>query len=254
MVAVGDDIFVANGTGNSITEFDAVHGTAHTISGAAFKFSDPVAEAVSNGHLYVLSAAGPVTEIATATGALVGVASGAAYGFATPTSISATGRHVYVTNSTGNTVTVINATTLAHATTLSAAGYKFSKPTGSTVLGKKLWVTDWGNDSVTVISTKNNHVVRVITDDEYLPTPGPVIAGSGFVYAASPPGASPMVTQVTPKTGKINWMMCNTNGPYQFNNPQAMALAGQNLWIVNEGGNSLTQMNSVSGALIRTVS
>jgi len=56
------------------------------------------------------------------------------------------------------------------------------------------------------------------------------------------------------------WMMCNTNGPYEFSNPQALAVAGSTLWVVNEGGlnapygPSLTEMNASSGALIRTIS
>jgi len=30
-------------------------------------------------------------------------------------------------------------------------------------------------------------------------------------------------------------------------------VAGTNLWVVNEGGNSLTEMDTVTGALIRTI-
>jgi hypothetical protein len=46
--------------------------------------------------------------------------------------------------------------------------------------------------------------------------------------------------------------MCNTNGPYLFNNPQSLVVAGTNLWVVNEGGNSLTEMDTASGNLIKT--
>jgi hypothetical protein len=49
-------------------------------------------------------------------------------------------------------------------------------------------------------------------------------------------------------------MMCNTNGPYLFNNPQSAVVAGSNLWVVNEGSSSLTEMDTDSGALIRTIS
>jgi hypothetical protein len=82
---------------------------------------------------------------------------------------------------------------------------------------------------------------------------GPIAYGNGYLFAVSPPGWSPMVTQITPSPATVNWMMCNTNGPYLFNDPQAVVVAGTNLWVVNEGGNSLTEMDTVTGALIRTI-
>ena len=70
-----------------------------------------------------------------------------------------------------------------------------------------------------------------------------------------------MITQIAPNGiyKKLIWMMCNTNGPYTFSNPQAMALYGPYLWVVNAGGaggpvgNSVTEMNAYTGALIRVV-
>lgn len=82
---------------------------------------------------------------------------------------------------------------------------------------------------------------------------GPITYGNGYVFAVSPPGSSPMVSQITPSPASANWMMCNTNGPYLFNNPEALVVAGSDLWVVNEGGNSLTEMDTVTGNLIRTI-
>jgi hypothetical protein len=62
-----------------------------------------------------------------------------------------------------------------------------------------------------------------------------------------------MVSQISTTPAVVNWMMCNTNGPYLFNNPEAVVVVGSNLWVVNEGGNSLTEMDTVTGNLIRTV-
>jgi len=81
-----------------------------------------------------------------------------------------------------------------------------------------------------------------------------VVTGDGYVFVISPPGYSPMVTQITPSTGTANWMMCNTNGPYLFDNPESAVVTGSDLWVVNEGGNSLTEMDASSGALLQTVS
>ena len=93
-----------------------------------------------------------------------------------------------------------------------------------------------------------------MVSSDYLPTPAPITSGDGYVFTASPPGASPMVTQITASTGSVNWMMCNTNAAYLFNNPQALVVAGSDLWVVNEGGNSLTEMDADSGALLGTFS
>jgi len=49
-------------------------------------------------------------------------------------------------------------------------------------------------------------------------------------------------------------MMCNYNGPYLFNDPQAAVVSGDNLWVVNQASSSLTALNTDSGALIRTIS
>ena len=84
-------------------------------------------------------------------------------------------------------------------------------------------------------------------DSGWLPMVGPITYGDDYLFTASPPGASPMVSQITTAPPTANWMMCNTNGPYVFNNPQALVVAGTNLWVVNEGGNSLTEMDTDSG-------
>jgi hypothetical protein len=108
---------------------------------------------------------------------------------------------------------------------------------------------------VTELEAASGAAVQVITSDAgYLPIPGPITFGDGYVFAADPPGSSPMITQITAKSGTVKWMMCNTNGPYLFNNPESLVVAGADLWVVNEGGNSLTEMDADSGALITTIS
>jgi hypothetical protein len=114
IVAAGRDLFVANGAGDSVTEVDATsRSLVRTISGAQFEFSDPIAMAVRDGDRFVLSAAGRVTEVATATGSLVGVAAGARIGFGAPSSIAASAHDLYVTNRGADTITKMNASTLA---------------------------------------------------------------------------------------------------------------------------------------------
>jgi DNA-binding beta-propeller fold protein YncE len=254
MIALGRDVFVANGAGNSVTEFDSsTRSPIRTIAGGQFHFSDPIALAGEHGRLYVLSSSGSVTGIGTASGSLVGVASGTQFGFDHPKGIAASGNNLYVTNSGSDSITTIDDQTMTFVTRLRGPGYGLRKPIGAVIDGKNLWVTNEAGDSVSEISTKTNAPVRVVVDHTNLPTPGPITVGDGYVFTVSPPGDSPMVTQVEPG-GSVPWMMCNTNGPYLFSNPQAAVVSGDNLWVISKGSSSLTEMNTDSGALIRTIS
>lgn len=252
---VGADLFVANRANNSVSEFQAsTRRHVRTIYGTRYRFSAPIALAVSGGDLFVLNAGGSVTEVVVKSGAFVGTASGSAYKFKSPSAIAVAAGKVFVVNSGGNTVTVFNASTRAFTASLSGSSFGFSSPKGIAYDGANLWVTNQAGDSVTEVSPTTLHELKVVTSDEgYFPDIGPIVYGDGYLFTASPPGSSPMVTQIVRSPLSEPWMMCNTNGPYLFNNPQALAVAGGILWVVNEGGNSLTEMNADSGALIRTV-
>jgi len=254
VLAVGSDIFVANGAGNSVTEIKVGNNRrVRIIRGPRYDFHDPVALASSGNTLYILSATGVVTEVATGTGRRVGVASGSQYGFATPTGLVVADGLVFVANSAANSVTVLNATTLAETAILSDPSFGFNTPIGLAFDGTDIWVTNQGGDSVTELSPATLQAVTVLVSG-YLPMVGPVTFGDGYVFTLSPPGSSPMVSQIVPSPASVTWMMCNTNGPYLFDNPESLALSGSNLWVANESGNSLTEMDSDTGALIRTVS
>jgi len=251
IIAVGHDLFVANSTDGTVTEVEAsTRSLVRTIRG----LSDPVAITSANGYLYVLNGAGSVAKVSIESGAQVGLASGSQFGFMTPLGIAASSSDLFVTNSAANSVTEINDATMTLVTTLRGSRYGFSKPTGAMINGADLWITNQGGDSVTDIDVNTDRVVRVIVDHTNLPTPGPITIGAGYVFTVSPPGDSPMVSQIAPHNGAVTWMMCNSNGPYLFSDPQAVVVAGSNLWVVNEGSSSLTEMDSDSGALIRTIS
>ena len=252
---VGSDVFVANGAGDSVTEFGAADRTAvRVIAGPQFQFSDPIALTADPNELFVLSATGAITGVSPTTGGLLGVAAGPQYGFRGPSSIAVSGSNLFVTNSAGNSVSVIDAGTLGLIKLLKGPQYRFHTPTAAVIHGGDLWVTNRTSDSVTQLSASTGNLIRVIVDHTNLPTPGPITAGDGYVFTLSPPGVSPMVSQIDPAKGKVNWMMCNGNGPYLFANPQAVAVAGSNLWVVNKDSNSLTEMDTDTGDLIRTIS
>ena len=136
---------------------------------------------------------------------------------------------------------------------LSSSRYGFKHPSGVTSHRTTVWVANESGGSVTVLSATTGAAIRVIRNSN-LAMPGPITYGAGYVFTASPPGSSPMVSQVVAATSTVTWMMCNTNGPYRFDDPQAVVVAGSRLWVLNTGGNSLTLMSTTTGALISTIS
>ena len=251
IVTTGGDLFVANRSTDTVTELDA---TSHALVEYIPGFTEPIALATGGGDLYVLNAPGSVAKVAIADGQIVATASGSQFGFSAPLGIAVAGTDLFVTNSAANSVTTINDQTMTLSTILNGPSYKFSIPTGAAVSGGNLWVTNFGGDSATEIVAATGKVVRVVVDHTNLPTPGPITVGDGYVFTVSPPGVSPMVSQIEPTSGTVAWIKCNTNGPYLFSNPQAAAVYADNLWVVSKGSSSLTQMDTDTGDLIRTIS
>ncbi len=259
LVAAGPGLWVADGAGGSVTELSLATGRVVRDVGG---LSSPVALATDCEHaLFVLGRAGVVTKLSLATGKVLGRAAGHQFGFDRPTAVAWAAGHVYVADAGGDAVSIIDPNTMK-LQALRRSGFGFADPTGLSVLGGRVWVTDTAGQSLTELVAASGKLVRTVPDiSGYLPAPGPVAAGDGDLYVASPPGGSPMITRVIPgRAVRLPWMMCNTNGPYTFSNPQALVVDGAHLWVVNQGGgagapagNSVTEMDAMSGALVRVL-
>lgn len=250
---VDGDLFVANSAGDSVSEIKTTNRHhVRTIKGTGYGFSDPLALASYGADLFVLNGTGSVTEVATATGALLGVANAPADGFDVPTGIDVADGLVFVVDSGSDSVTVLRAATRALVAVLSGPSFAFATPIGVTFDGTDVWVTNQADESVTELSPVTLQELNVVVSGN-LPMVGPITYGDGYVFTVSPPGSSPMVSQIIPSSATVTWMMCNTNYPFQFDNPQSLAVDGENLWVANEGGNSLSEMDADTGVWIRTV-
>ena len=264
---VGRDLFVASGRGDSVTELNAKTGAVIRImAGINYGFTYPVAMASEGSrYLFILCTDGSVAKVVIATGQYLGEATGRHFGFDNPTSLVVVGKNIFVANSGSNSVTEVNARNMSLVKILSgpggAANDPFHTPIGMVSEGGNIWVTNQAGLSVTEFSAATGTVVQVVPNTEnYLPSPGAIAYGDGYFFVTSPPGRSPMVTQLaSTDPAKMPWMMCNTNGPYTFSNPQALVVYGGDLWVVNEGGaggppgNSLTEMSASTGALVQVV-
>ena len=270
MVAVGSTLFVANddGASSTLTEFRPSTTTATVLSGSSYALDDPLALAVSRGHLFVLDSDSVVSEVDASTGAAIATFSGSKFAFDDPTSIAASGSEVFVVDAGSDAVTAFApATGVVSHISGPTFQFDFTVPSGTPVAPAAatksgvLWVTSPATSTVTEIDVDTLGLRQVVTNSN-LAMPGPILATSEYVFTASPPSTSPMISQITRKTSVVNWMMCNTNADYYFNDPQSLVVVGSSLWVVNEGGvsgvngnvASLTQMDIDSGDLVRVVS
>jgi hypothetical protein len=165
MTVVGDDLFVGNGSGSSVTELDASTGAlVRVLSSPAYKFSYPQAMAVAGRDLFVANATGnSVTELDASTGALVKVLSGPAYKFNGPEATAVAGDDLFVGNGGGSSVTELDAFTGALVKVLSGPAYKFNEPQGMAVAGGDLFVANGDGNSVTELDASTGALVRVLS-------------------------------------------------------------------------------------------
>jgi DNA-binding beta-propeller fold protein YncE len=95
-------VWVANGSGNSVTELNATTGALVQV----ISVSMPFAVSSDGTHVWVPTEFGnSVTELNAASGALVKVITAPSYGFFGPTGISSDGTNVWVANFADQTVT-----------------------------------------------------------------------------------------------------------------------------------------------------
>jgi DNA-binding beta-propeller fold protein YncE len=161
------------------------------------------------------------------------------------------GGQAWVTNTHGNAVTEFDATSGAWIRTVTSPAYQLKSPSGIAFDGTRLWVADYATSTITVIVAATGALSQVVSTSSA--GPESVAAGDSRVYVTSPDGYYPMLTAYAASSAGYQWMMCNSNGPYSFNNPQAPLVVGTVLWVANASGNSLTEMDATSGAYLRTV-
>src|ERR1035437_883053 len=107
----GTHVWVANFSGNSVTELNESNGSrVRVINAKADGFIAPNGVAVSGTHVWVTNFSGnSVTELNASNGSLVRVINATADGFNAPVGVAVSGTHVWVANFSGNSVTELNA-------------------------------------------------------------------------------------------------------------------------------------------------
>jgi DNA-binding beta-propeller fold protein YncE len=257
------DVFAANHT-STVSEFSATTGGfVRTLSAHNLHLGDPIAMAIVGADLWVVNeSTNSLTEIATATGNLVRTVTNQPFGavaFDGPVAITVAGQNLWIANDGTNSIAEVASRTGSITRVISSSADGFAMPAGVAYDGTHIWVTESATDAVTELMASTGALVQLITNSSLdggygFWSPSVIVAGAGVVYVASPPGGSPMITQIATSTGVANWMMCNTNYDFNFLNPDGMAIDAGNLFVANGANNTLSEMNASTGVWIQDVS
>jgi len=192
-----------------------------------------------------------------------GVASAVAPGsfntaeFDVPSGLAFGGGHLWVTNQAGNSLTEIDPSTGAWMGSFLGRHYSFKQPTAITSVGPDLFVAN-GSGSLSELRASNGAAVRTISGAAFGFVHPIALAVSGstvLVLNAGRPSATPAVagsiSEINAQTGKL---LRNVSGSsYAFDNPIALAVSGPDTYVADVANNSVTEVDTATGALVRVI-
>jgi hypothetical protein len=218
----------------------------------------------AHGHVVEACATGEVVEWSAATGHEARAIAPSTTRLTDAAGLAVLGTTAYVTNDATaaahhqpDGVTALSLATgrrLRAVTNATNAAYGFSQPAGISSDGTHLWVANRAANTVDELA--RGSMAFLAGSGTNLTAPATVLATPKFTWvsSASVNGSSSMVTQfyVVDKAIASPWMMCNSNGPYQFGDPSGFTMSGTDLWVANAANNLVDQMNGSTGALVNT--
>lgn len=220
--------------------------------------------AIDAGRLVAACSNGVVTVWQATTGALVRTISARSTHLTDVTGIATLRGDAYLTNaataapgSAPDSVTALSLATgqrLRSVTNATSATYAFSSPSAIASDGTHLWESNANGNTVDELAAGS--LAFMASSGTNLTAPAVVLATPSYTWvsSASVNGSSSMVTQFYVANHLIMspWMMCNSNGPYQFGDPSGFTMHGGMLWVANAANNLVDQMNGSTGALVGT--
>jgi hypothetical protein len=248
LAADSGHIWVANRTGNSVTEIDPARGAwVWTFGGAGYGFNQPVAIVASGSDLFVANGGGSVTELSAVNGALIRTIAGPQYRLSDPVAIQADGDVILILNGgpTGS-ITEINANTGQLVGIISGPSFSFDQPVALTVAGTDVFVADQASNSVTEVDPTAQVLVAVIP----LPSnssPDGIASGDGSVWASD--SGTNAATQINASTGAVVKTYDNSVGDYGFGSPSVAIDTGGSAFIASPYGSSpmVTKLSDTAG-------
>jgi hypothetical protein len=263
IAAGGGNVWAANDRHNpgSVTKLDTGSGTTTKIAGSFNDIANPTAVAVQGTNVWVANLGvqtksgftgfGSVTELDASTGSVRKTIPGSKAGITYPDSIAVSGPYVWVVDGGYHGglggVTRIDSRN-GNLLTLTGGNYGFERPAAIAVSGGHVWVLNdpyRGGLSVTEMNESDGSFVRRLAGPQYgfgayvsyLQYRAQGIAAAGDrVWVVDPAGGSDghgAVTEIDATTGNLVRVL--SGAPYNFYQPNAIAIAGSQVWVSNFG-------------------
>jgi outer membrane protein assembly factor BamB len=264
-------VWVANVSGNSVTELNAKTGSViRVIDARADAFATPIAIAVTPLHVWVVNdgvkgnsrGTGSITELNSKTGALIRVIAVSSARFDNPAAIAISNARVWVTSlqttSDGGLVTDLNESDGSITRVVDGLADSFDGPVAVAARGNDVWVVSsgvknyYGNGrgvgSVTELNASTGQVIRIITAQTApFDEPTAIAISGGRVWVANLDYSS--IVELNASSGAV----VRTIRANSLNQPLAMAADHDHLWVANFFGNSVTEIKKSTGAVVRVI-
>ena len=255
MASDGTHLWIANGTGNSVTEVNVSDGSLiRNLRGSAYHFNNPEAVLFDGSHIWVAGNLQPLIEINPSDGSFIRSAGDAGLA-AVPGGLAFDGANIWIANFRSDSVSEFRASDGSLVNSYSGGSYNFSQPAGLAFDGSHMWVANTNNDSVTELNANDGSFVRNLSGGSYrFSRPESIIfakvgelPGVGHIWVANYGNSS-----LTELNGSGALIRNLSGGSYGFSGPNGLAYDGTDVWVANHVSDSATEVNADSGQWVRT--
>jgi len=281
------DLWVASSGTHGVTEFAVATGKLlRVVRGKADGFNDPTAIAVDGDHVWIVSSGvmyrngksrvGTATELNATNGGLIRVVSLKSRGLSGTASISTNGADVWIATSGGGRVAKLSNTTGA-VLRVFRTGKNLVAPGGIFSGYSHVWIPSPSvSGGIVERNATTGAFIRTIPDEVLAKTNGEtykmptalgpqyVTVSARYVWVANESGKGAdgffgSISQINPSTGAIVRVIDKRK--YGFSSTRAICSSGDAVWVVNgtvgtstgTAGDSVTELNAESGALVRFI-
>lgn len=244
VAANGNDLFVANQSGDSVTEVEGSTGAlVRVLFGPTHGFDQPEELLVSGGDLFVDGDG--ISEISASSGRYLRTVIGTdPY---PPTAMAAGGGDLYVAYADDTVDEFAVSTGKAVRVFGQPSSGQLEPPDGLVVDGTDLFVLNASQDTLTEFDVVTGDVVRVVSDD--LSDPASMALSEGDLYVIN---ENDSVAEIDAATGRP--VADFSHDSYGFDGVTSVAIGAGRLIVTNSGNDTVTEIDAATGGAVRILS
>jgi len=231
------NIWVANATNNTITEFSArTYRLIALFPKSATKITDPSSISAFNGIVWI-AGTNIIEGLVGKTGKLARMITEPGSVLENPSAIAASTDGVWVASSVSNDVLWFSPHTGKLIRRLSEAQYHWNHPDSLAVQSDQVWVAD--QYSLSVFSARTGRFIMRIAGRQYhFDHPRSISSYGSNIWVANTFGDT--IDEVRSKDGAL---LLNLHAPrYGFSGPRGIVATRESVWVANSRGDSVTEI------------